>query len=734
MISGCINWIKKHIVRIGLLLLASVLLAVLLEFLQIRTQPPIYENEPRVVKEAEYLDFSQAELVNATLDGDSLKTGGEGTVVTIRFQPAKHLSFLQVESKKHIRSAFPIRVYWSKDGEKFSETDVTEIQAVPESVIWTGTIPEDDYAALKIELDNKMTIRSVKCQAEVTERVPVPEQMRLWRISILIPVLFFILSVLCWFHAGSRLAASYRQAVSFLREERWKILLRICRFLLISFVAYALIRWLVSGAFFGMVNIPKHLFCVLAGLAAGALLSFPKTLAAKPERLFVLFCLLSGWMILFLFPNDLSVNWDMEYHFEQTHLYSYLGEERLTNPDAMIIFMEGNHDSFVWDERVYSQELQNQQYDLGVVMTENKGLMLNSIYEIFPAAGMYLGRLMHLSWPWTMYFAKLFNLLTAAICGFFAVRRLKSGKMILACVLLIPTNVFLASVFSYDHGVISFVSLGLSYYFAEWQEPEKKLTYRKAFVILGSMTIALLTKAFYAPVLLLTAIMPKGKWAEDVEERRQYISRKRYLLLSDVVLLISLVPYILPMLQGNIVTDMRGGSSGEPMEQIRFILANPLRYLQIMLSTLKEYFNPANSAGMLTTFGYEGTGSGWTILCALLVILALTDKKPCDRPLERKPHIRILGLFLLFISTCIIAFCLYITFTDVGLNFVNGIQHRYFLPFIFPVLMFAGSGYLAQILKIDKEWKQRLYNGSAFLVSLIILFNVIYTTCISRFT
>ena len=89
---------------------------------------------------------------------------------------------------------------------------------------------------------------------------------------------------------------------------------------------------------------------------------------------------------------------------------------------------------------------------------------------------------------------------------------------------------------------------------------------------------------------------------------------------------------------------------------------------------------------------------------------------------------------MLFISTCIIAFCLYITFTDVGLNFVNGIQHRYFLPFIFPVLMFAGSGYLAQILKIDKEWKQRLYNGSAFLVSLIILFNVIYTTCISRFT
>ena len=34
---------KKRIVRIGVILLASVLLAFLLEFVQIRTQPPVYE-------------------------------------------------------------------------------------------------------------------------------------------------------------------------------------------------------------------------------------------------------------------------------------------------------------------------------------------------------------------------------------------------------------------------------------------------------------------------------------------------------------------------------------------------------------------------------------------------------------------------------------------------------------------------------------------------------------------
>ena len=726
--------IKKHIGRIGTLLLASVLLAVLLEFLQIHNQPPAYENNLQVVQEADLLDFSQAELTNAYLDGESLKTGGEGSTILLRFQPAKELSYLQIEAKKHVRSPFPIRVYWSKDGETFSETNMIEIQAIPESVAWSGTIPEDEYAALKIEMDNKMTIRFLKCRAEVKEKVPVREQMRLWRIGIMIPGLFLILSLLCWFRTGKRLTAAVQQMISFLKESGWRTPLRFIIFLTLSFLAYVLIRWLISGAFFGKVNVPQQLFCILTGLTAGLLLSFPKTLGRKPERLFVLFCLLSGWMILYLFPNDLTVNWDMEYHFEQTHLYSYLGEERLTNPDMSIIFMEGSHDSFEWEERIKSQESQQEQYELGVFYTERKGLMLNSIYEIFPAAGMYLGRLLHLSWPWTMYFAKLFNLLTVAACGFFAIRRLKSGKMILACVMLIPTNIFLASVFSYDHGVTSFMALGLSYYFAEWQEAEKKLTYRNAFVILGSLTIALLTKAFYAPVLLFTAIMPRGKWAESREEKLQYISRKRYLLFSGIVLLISLIPYILPLLQGNVVTDMRGGTSTTPMEQIRFILEDPLRYLQIMFNCQKECFNPANSAGILTFFAYEGIGPGWQVLCVLLALVALTDKKPSDRLLERKPFIRILGLFLFYISTCIICFCLYITFTEVGASYINGVQCRYFLPFVFPVLMLAASGFAAKLINVDREWKQQLYNGIAYSVSLIVLFINIYINCISKFS
>lgn len=725
---------KKRIIRIGILLLASILLAFLLEFLQLRTQPPVYESEPRVVQEAEVLDYAQAELTNAELSDENVKPGGEGAVILFRFQPAKTLSYLAFESKKHIRNSFPIRVSLSRDGETFADSDTVEIQAVPEAVVWTAQFPEGAYAAVKIELDTKVTLRPIKCRDEVTEKVVVREQMRLWRIGILVPVLFFIMAVLCWFRVGSRLAETIRKCFLSLKEARWKTPVRLLVFLLVSFAAYVVIRWLVSGAFFGAVNVPRQMFCIMAGLAAGLLLAFPKTLGAKPERLFLLFCLLSGWMMIFLFPNDASVNWDAEYHFEQTHIYSYLGEERLTDPDMAIIYMEGTHDSFVWEERLKSQEAQQQMYELGAFSVEYRGLMLNSIYDIFPAAGMYLGRVLHMTWPWTMYTAKLFNLLTFALCGFFAIRRLKSGKMILACVLLIPTNVFLASVFSYDHGVTAFMALGLSYFFAEWQEPEKKLTYRNAFIILGSLTFAFLTKAFYAPALFFTLFMPRGKWAADSEERREYISRKTYVLFTCLALLVSLLPYIIPLLSGNVVTDMRGGSSSAPMEQVQFILSDPLRYLRNMFTFQRFYFSPDQSSGLLTFFAYQGMGPGWLVVYILLAVLAFTDKKPCDLTLERKPLVRIIGLFLLYLSTCIISFCLYITFTETGADHFSGVQPRYLLPFVFPVLMLAGSGFIAKLLNIDREWKQRLYNGIAFAVSLGVLFNVIFVNCISKFT
>ena len=725
---------KNRLARIGILLLISLALAVALEALQLWSQPREYKSEPRVVQEAVSLDFSQAELTNAAVDGETLKTKGEGSVILFRFQQPETLSHLTIESKKHIHNTLLIRIFLSRDGATFSDSDIIELEAVPESVTWTADFPEDRYAAVRIETDGKLSIRTINCRDAVTEQVAVPEHPRLWRIALLTAGLFVVLLVLRWFHAGLRIRNCIRNSGAFLKENLRKLPLRLLFFFVAGAIGYIIIRWLVNGNLSGSVVFPLQLFFLSAGAAFAFLVTFPKTLGAKPEKLFVVFCLLTGCLMVFIFPNNASVNWDAEYHYEQALRYSYLGENRFTAPDSAFIQLTADEGiNYNWEARKVYQQAMDEGYMNGVSTPEDPGLMLNSIYEVFAGTGLFVGRVLHLPWNWILYLGKLFNLLTYTACGYFAIRRLKSGKMILACVLLIPTNVLLASCFSYDPGVTAFLALSLSYFFAEWQEPDRKLTWNHAFVILASAAVALLTKAFYAPALLFTLIMPRGKWAVTKEESSRFVSRKRYLLLVISVLLISLIPYILPLFQGVVSSSMRGDTSTHPVEMLRHIGEDPLGWFRLLFNFQKKLFSPAWSSGLLTNFSYQGAGPYWQVLYALLVLLAFTDKKDADRPLEKKWNIRIAGLLLLYLSTCIICFCLYITFTAIESDTINGVQLRYLSPFVFPVLMLAGSGLVAKLIRIDRNWKQQLFNRIAFAVSLFMLYSTIFSTNICKF-
>ena len=726
--------IKKPVVRLGILLLASLMLAFLLEALQLWAQPPAYEAEKTLVQEAESLDLSAAELTNAEYDGECLKTKGEGSVILFRFSEPKPLSYLTIQSRKHIRNPFPIRVSLSRDGVTFAEEDSLTIETDPELVAWTADFQDGDWLALEISLDGKLTITSLDCRDAVMERARVPESIRFWRVGILTVLLFAGLYVLRWYHAFARLAAAARQPASWLKANRRYAGLRCLLFVLLSAMGYAVLRWLVSGQFFGEVNAPRQFFCLSGGAAAGLLLSCPEIIGAKPERFFAAFCLLAGCLMVFLFPNHGVVNWDGEYHYEQALRYSYLGEKRVTEADrGFLEAVDYREVSYPLESREALNAMQQEQYEEGAAPSEPPQIMLNSVYEIFAGTGLFLGRVLHLSWNAQLCLGRLFNLLAYTFFGYLAVRRLKSGKMILACILLIPTNVFVGSTFSYDPGVTVFLALALSYYFAEWQEPGAKLTRSRAYIMLGAGAFACLTKAFYAPALLLTLFMPRNKWAASKEESRVYITRRQYVLLLLCAVLAGLIPYILPLLQGTMTSDMRGGSSGEPLEHLAYVLENPLRWFSVMFRFQGEYFSPAQSRMLLTYFCYEGKAPYWEILYALLVVLAFTDRKPCDRPFEKKIGIRIIGMLLLYLITCIICLCLYVTFTDLGADTIRGVQPRYLSPIVFPVLMLAGSGLIAGLLKIDREWKQRVFNSLAFSVSLFVLFFGIWHTCVIKF-
>ena len=66
--------------------------------------------------------------------------------------------------------------------------------------------------------------------------------------------------------------------------------------------------------------------------------------------------------------------------------------------------------------------------------------------------------------------------LVYSLCCSFSMKRLHSGKMILAVVAMFPTSLFIASNYSYDTWVIGFVMIGMAYL---WATVRKKVWFRQ---------------------------------------------------------------------------------------------------------------------------------------------------------------------------------------------------------------------------------------------------------------
>ena len=726
---------KKILLRTVILLLVSVALAFGVEALQLATQPKRYEAEKKVIQEAGELDFDAVELVGAEVKSNAIATGA-GSEIICDFGKDTPVPEIQIWNKKHLKADVPITIYYAAAGEDFSEDRSVSFVAEKNGVYWQPDFPAGSYSRLKFAIDGKMNIKSIVYSEAVEERVEIPESMQLWRVALVAAIVFVVLLFLFGVRAGHRFLGVCGRAWKGLTTDPKQTLIHLATFLAVGVAVFFAAKAFFCGGLGAELLWPQLLFCLAVGLIAACLVTFRKTLGAKPENLFLVICLCAGLLMVFLFSSTTLVSWDDEVHFEKAVIYSYLGEARFSSQDENNILMEIDSEGgySLGESRAEWLARQQAYWEEGVSSDEWNGLETAHIYEFFPGVGLYLGRLLGLSYYWIFCLGKLFNLLTYTLCGYFGIRRLKSGKMILATALLIPLAVFQASVYSYDPGLNGFTALGLAYCFAEWQEPEKKLTWGNAGIIIGSMLFGIFAKAVYVPLLVIPLLLPKTKFRSAAEpgDRRE-MTRLAYYLLAAAAMLVLLATFLLPLLGGTMNSDVRGGENVDTYGQLSFILANPFRYLGILFGFLGDLLALRNINGLLTLFSYNGYGPYATGCLILLIVVALTDKKPCDLTLERSWWKRIFSLVVIFGIICIVCTSMYMAYSPVGADSISGVQHRYLIPLIYPVLMLLGSGFLAALLRIDKPWKQQLYNGLVYAVSVFILFSGIYTCCISKY-
>lgn len=450
----------------------------------------------------------------------------------------------------------------------------------------------------------------------------------------------------------------------------------------------------------------------VCALVVGFLVLFRGTITRRLEYGFLVLALSFGMLMCCCMPVIAEVSWDGQIHFESTQAISYVLDAEYSNADLVMtrsdavlvldLMEEGGSLSGSWHPRQDASAVaaaQNMLIELGRGdVSEVAGTSLWSggtwvssaaVGRLPAAVGLWVGRLLQLSCLGQYFLARLFSMTMYVLVIFFAMRRLRSGKSIVAALGLLPTPLLMSANFSYDPWCFALIVLSFARYVSVLQRGE---VFRRCdvFAIYGAFLLGALVKAVVFPLLLVFFVAPRQYFSSRAEG---WVFRIGAVLTALCLLASFAIPFVLSGATN--ASDLRGGNGVDSAGQVGFILSNPISYCGVLVRFALEFLNPfvfssePNSLmNALSSFPFLAPSRPLLGLVewGTLAFAAVCDRDTSDRTYrgfasKMSVVLGVIGSFVL------IATALYVSFTPVGLQTVNGVQHRYLLPLLVPILL-----------------------------------------------
>lgn len=546
-----------------------------------------------------------------------------------------------------------------------------------------------------------------------------------------------------------RIANMIKKCITYASENK-KEIISVVSVLLVSYIIFFFVKKFVSVGFLGFnrFNIYIYAFLIVIALNGSLMVIFRKYLSEKPEIILGFTILVIGVLYIYVLPGDAEISWDEAIHFWRAIGVSNATTGMANEAESILYWKAGIPfglpnsiqnltSSYQMIENVY------QQNNMTCADIDILTWMLGIAYTpaaIFIKIGKLLGFKL-----WQVFKLGLLGTLFVYVANvYFAMKKVTSGKMIVATVSCIGTAFFLATVYSTDSWIVGFSILGFSYFISCLKKKEP-IENKELVVIVLALTIAFIPKAVYFPMLLLLLFLPRKKFTSE-KQYQKYVSavlasttflamgilsyhiilvllwwplyllyravvkvvlrmnnKQRILLFAVCFLLLVVIAYfmlnnVLPRLVGE--GDMRGGDAVNAPEQIKSIVSNPMKYIYILKEFLfGHYLRYKTSIQILfEQYGYLGA-SGFHFVGAILVATAcLTDKDKKDC-FKGSNVIRITTIGTTLLAIVLTASALYVAFTPVGHSTVFGCQPRYLLPLIYPTLAVLGTGRFVNPIK-----------------------------------
>lgn len=419
-----------------------------------------------------------------------------------------------------------------------------------------------------------------------------------------------------------------------------------------------------------------------------------KDIKIKKEKMFLIIALTIG--TIFCFTNLVFTKYDEHAHFWRAYELSVgsivSGKQNRIPKSVFDVIINKDSVLEIEGKSSYNKTLNKLNMQLNPENTSNKLVGatagLSPFSYIPQIVGITIGRIMKLNPVIIGLMGRFANLIAYIILIYFAIKLMpkEKWKNLIILIALLPMSLDLAASMSPDAVIIS-TSIFVISYLLNLKFNKKECRYVDI-IILGFFTMVLsICKIVYLPIGLLLLMIPKEKFGS----KKQLVLK--YLLFAFIV--------IIPILLWNIVSKPNAEIAirTSTQEQIYFTLADPMTDLETAKNTL--WYNTGEY--ILTMIG--GWNTPTIINCiffsiAIFVIFGHNDNdNEKEYKLLKKDYI--IMTIATLITILLIFAGLYVTWTRAQFTICEGVQGRYFLPILLPILLMIEKNLIKKEIKIS---------------------------------
>ena len=291
----------------------------------------------------------------------------------------------------------------------------------------------------------------------------------------------------------------------------------------------------------------------------------------------------------------------------------------------------------------------------------------------YPA--IYLGKIFNLNVLAILYIGRFFGLLFYILCVWYAIKIIPTAKYLLMTVALMPMCLAQAGSYNADCVLFSFSFLAIALLLKITFE-KKKFSFNRKSVLLFLILVSLgILKPVYMPIAFSALILPKIIFKNNW----------RYFAITFSVIAMACLLTFLWLKSNSLYLDYSDPNT-DAQEKMKYLFNHPFFPIKIANETF-GYFKDMHYYQTIGVLGYLDTKlPGW-VYASFTIVIGILTLFESDKKHRLFIYQRVIFLFIAVMVFFMIISTLFLTNHRGNGLIVFGIQGRYFIPIIFPLLL-----------------------------------------------